>query len=61
MPLSKESRAELPTDVAGSEELLGVAAVEFIIGEGELSFLRRTRRLACYDAIGFQTLVIDPI
>lgn len=25
---------EPPTDVAGSEELLGVAAVEFIVGEG---------------------------
>ena len=60
MSLSKEPRAEPPTDVARSEELLGVAAVEFIVGEGAV-VSPSTRRLACYDAIGFQTLIIDPI
>jgi hypothetical protein len=59
-PLSKEPRVEPPTDVAGSEELLGVAAVEFI-SVRELLFSPSTLRLADYDAIGFQTLVIDLI
>ena len=49
---------EPPTDVAGSEELLGVAVVEFIIGEGTV-VSPSTLRLAGYDAIGFHTLVFD--
>jgi hypothetical protein len=50
VPLSKEPRAEPPPDVARSEELLGVAAVEFIVGEGTV-VSPSTRRLVCYDAI----------